>query len=231
MTVYIICKSEPTEESNFGLSTSDDALYLTCGEHESLLTVNEVAASAGGVMVFWSPFNGFLKLDYDVTANNLGVENYFRVTKAVSSLVCVAMPNQDGTHMAAVVYENVSYSGSYHQSFEHCNTAQAVDLVFPGTSEQRTRLRQAKTDLLTRVAAHDSLSSLEKQVDLLTRLVLDLCQAHGQEQSDAAQALASVLDQADSLAGLTPDQAARKIAGFKNRLRAAQAAYNVAKGV
>lgn len=102
--------------------------------------------------------------------------------------------------------------------------AVAAELV-PSAAAVRRR-NAAKMELVRVVNPLDSLSSLEKQVDLLSSLVLQLATlVPGANDIELADMLRSMLDSCSSNAGKTEDQVMQSITDFKRSLRQAQADY------
>lgn len=88
------------------------------------------------------------------------------------------------------------------------------------------RFRNAKVELLRKVGAHDSLSALEKQVDLLTRLVLQMAELIPVEsRPDMAAKFAKLIDDTGANHGKTDDDVIGQIVKFKGFMRACQAGY------
>lgn len=96
---------------------------------------------------------------------------------------------------------------------------------YPSASAVRRR-NAAKMELVREINPLDSLASLEKQVDMLTSLVLQLAEQMPDAQTiSLAPKLKSLIETCGANAGKTDDQALASIASFKQSLREAQAAY------
>jgi hypothetical protein len=232
MTSHVVLKTKPfsPENTKFTLSKADDTLTITHAAGASTtVSVSDVVAAGGILVLYWSPVNDFVYIPDDVSINSVGTESYIRYSKAANKTLAAFISNPEQTDFVGVIYEGVIYDGAFSECFYDCATAQAVDLVFPGYSTTRLAHRHAKSSLLTKIGTHESLSSLEKQVDMLTRLVLDLIGAQS-GQYPSAVLLNQLLADADANAGKEPGQTYEKIKSFKTKLRAAQAAYFAERG-
>lgn len=95
----------------------------------------------------------------------------------------------------------------------------------PSISALVTR-NKAKRALLAHVKAEDSLSALEKQVDLLTKLVSGLIASQSAYAApDWYASFISAIDQADSTKFITKEAAVAEVKGLKDQIRALQEKY------
>lgn len=87
------------------------------------------------------------------------------------------------------------------------------------------RQAHAKRRLLANAPISDSLSALEKQVDLLSALVVELAAKVPDSESALAKEIKTLVEQHGANAGKTTEQAVASIVDFKARLRDLQAEY------
>jgi len=84
----------------------------------------------------------------------------------------------------------------------------------------------AKIELLRKINPLDSLASLEKQVDLLSALVIQLAGlVPGHEAIGLVEQVQHIIDDASANAGKTDEQTVASVMSFKTSLRQAQADY------
>ena len=97
--------------------------------------------------------------------------------------------------------------------------------IFPGSDKLGTR-NLAKIELLRKINPLDSLASLEKQVDLLSALVIQLAGlVPGHEAIGLVEQVQHIIDDASANAGKTDEQTVASVMSFKTSLRQAQADY------
>ena len=97
--------------------------------------------------------------------------------------------------------------------------------IFPGSDKLGTR-NLAKIELLRKINPLDSLASLEKQVDLLSVLVIQLAGlVPGHEVIGLVEQVQHIIDEASANAGKTDEQTVTSVMSFKTALRQAQADY------
>ena len=97
--------------------------------------------------------------------------------------------------------------------------------IFPGSDKLGTR-NLAKIELLRKINPLDSLASLEKQVDLLSVLVIQLAGlVPGHEAIGLVEQVQQIIDEASANAGKTDEQTVTSVMSFKTALRQAQADY------
>jgi len=87
------------------------------------------------------------------------------------------------------------------------------------------RRAHAKRRLLANAPISDSLSALEKQVDLLSALVVEIAAKVPGSESALATEIKTLVEQNGANAGKTTEQAVASIVDFKARLRNLQAEY------
>lgn len=229
MTIHIITKTPVASEGGeFSVScTASEISIARVGSDASVsLTLADLAKYQGGAVVHWSNVYGFVLSDADSLINDKDLDAYLAYARNVEKNVAAIVMNDTGTEAAAVFYTPIMYDGDVILSNKSCTTAEAVEAVFPGALERRMRFRNAKVDLLRKVGAHDSLSAMEKQVDLLSKLVIQLADmVPGGNGIELVGKVRHLIDQAGTNAGKTDDQVLEKIVEFKGRMRSAQAAY------
>ena len=87
-----------------------------------------------------------------------------------------------------------------------------------------------KIALLRKLNPLDSLAALEKQVDLLSALVVQLAAlVPGHEAIELVEQLQHIIDEASANAGKTDEQIVAGVMSFKTALRQAQADYFAAR--
>jgi hypothetical protein len=97
--------------------------------------------------------------------------------------------------------------------------------IFPGSDKLGTR-NLAKIELLRKINPLDSLASLEKQVDLLSVLVIQLAGlVPGHEAIGLVEQVQHIIDEASANAGKTDEHTVTSVMSFKTALRQAQADY------
>ena len=97
--------------------------------------------------------------------------------------------------------------------------------IFPGSDKLGTR-NLAKIELLRKINPLDSLASLEKQVDLLSALVIQLAGlVPGHEAIGLVEQVQHIIDDASANAGKTDEQTVASVMSVKTSLRQAQADY------
>ena len=97
--------------------------------------------------------------------------------------------------------------------------------IFPSSDKLGTR-NLAKIELLRKINPLDSLASLEKQVDLLSALVIQLAGlVPGHEAIGLVVQVQHIIDDASANAGKTDEQTVASVMSFKTSLRQAQADY------
>lgn len=229
MTMHIITKAQvDPKDVEFSVSCTSSAITIArVGTDISVsLTLADLADYQGGAVVHWSKVYGFVLSDADSLINDKELDAYLAYARNVEKNVAAIVMNEAGTEAAAVFYAPISYDGDAILSDKSCSTAEAVEAVFPGSLERRMRFRNAKVELLRKVGAHDSLSALEKQVDLLTSLVVQLAQL---VPAESRLTLASKLDQllmgTGSNQGKDDDEVIEKVAQFKGLMRSCQSEY------
>lgn len=229
MKIHVISRCPVnTDDAQFSVVADDNGLSISATTGETItITAQDVSKYSGGLCIQWSAIYNFVFDGIDDLVNDKGLAAYVKYNRNVSKTIAVIIPNEDGTELAAVFYAAFKYAGDTVPFNKVGLTAHAVDEVFPGYAQKHMKSRDAKINLLREIGAHDSLSSLEKQVDLLTRLVLELAK---NSPSDVSIALSAVLASGDSIGSTSPGDAVTKIIGFKKRLRQAQADYHAAKG-
>lgn len=229
MTIHIITKAPvDPKDGEFSVSCTSSAITIArVGTDISVsFTLADLADYRGGVVVHWSKVYGFVLSDADSLINDKELDAYLGYARNVEKNVAAIVMNEAGDEAAAVFYAPISYEGDAILIDKLCSTAEAVEAVFPGSLERRMRFRNAKIDLLRKVGAHDSLSALEKQVDLLSKLVVQLAEIV--PDGDGIQLVGKVrqlIDQAGTNAGKTDDHVIEKIVEFKGLMRSCQAEY------
>lgn len=229
MTFHIISKCPISK---------DDAEYRVSCTHEFIriehiateksisLSMNEIAEFKGCAVIHWSPVYGFLTSSADSLINDKDLASYLNYARNVERNVAAIVLNDEGTEAAAVLYGVIDCDGEVILNETNCATAAAIEQVFPGAYASRMRFRNAKVELLRKIGSHDSLSALEKQVDLLTALVVQLAQ-HVPAASRPALALKleQLVTSTGSNQGKTDDEVIEKVAQFKGLMRSCQAEY------
>lgn len=229
MTFHIISKCPVSKyDAEYRVSCTDEFI---CIEHVATarsisLTINEIAEFKGCAVIHWSPVYGFLTSSADSLINDKDLASYLNYARNVERNVAAIVLNDEGTEAAAVLYGLIDCDGKVILSEKNCSTAEAVDQVFPGKYAARMRFRNAKVELLRKVGSHDSLSALEKQVDLLTALVVQLAQ-HVPAKSRPALALKleQLVTSTGSNQGKADDEVIEKVAKFKGLMRSCQTEY------
>lgn len=140
--------------------------------------------------------------------------------KEIGALYC-----GDTTDEMALVITEACKTQALCETVEPAAPAQMIATIFPKALELRRR-NAAKMNLLNQINPMDSLASLEKQVDLLTLLVIELAGHIPQaNDSDLLAKTSNMLAQASSVSSMTTAQAIDNIANFKAYLRTAVAQY------
>lgn len=229
MKFHIIAKCPVSEQdAEYRVSRESDRIAI---EHTATgkvicISLAELAAFKGGAIVHWSPVYGFLTSDADHLVNDKDLNSYLSYARNVDRNVAAIVLNEQGTEAAAVFYGVIDCDGEVILSEKNCATAAAIEQVFPGVYASRMRFRNAKVELLRKVGSHDSLSALEKQVDLLTALVVQLAQ---HVPAESRPALASKLEQlligTGANQGKADDAVIETVAQFKGLMRSFQAEY------
>ncbi len=152
--------------------------------------------------------------DWPAVMSRMGFE------KEIGALYCGETPEE----MALVITEACKTEAQC-EIVERAAPAQMIAAIYPKALEIRRR-NAAKMNLLNQVNPMDSLASLEKQVDLLTLLVIELAGHIPQAIDSALLAKTSdMLVQTSSVANMTTDKAIENISHFKSYLRTAVAQY------
>lgn len=229
MTFHIISKCPiSVDAAEYLVSRESDRVNI---EHAATgktisVSLSEVAEFKGGAVVHWSPVYGFLTSSADHLINDKDLDSYLSYARNVDRNVAAIVLNEQGTEAAAVFYGVIDCDGEVILSEKNCATAAAIEQVFPGVYASRMRFRNAKVELLRKVGSHDSLSALEKQVDLLTSLVVQLAQHVPAESRPAlASKLQQLVTSTGSNQGKTDDEVIEKVASFKSLMRSYQAEY------
>jgi hypothetical protein len=101
--------------------------------------------------------------------------------------------------------------------------------IFPDSEKLGVR-NLAKIALLRKLNPLDSLAALEKQVDLLSSLVIQLANlVPGQDDIALVNHLQHIINDASANAGKSDDQTVASVMSFKKALRQAQADYFAAR--
>jgi hypothetical protein len=101
--------------------------------------------------------------------------------------------------------------------------------IFPDSEKLGVR-NLAKIELLRKLNPLDSLAALEKQVDLLSDLVLQLANlVPGKEHIALVHHVQQIINDASANAGKSDDQSVASVMSFKKALRQAQADYFAAR--
>lgn len=226
----IITKSPTNQEGSIYevvISPANELILTHLPSTKSIIvTIDSLKTYNGALVVQWSSLYGFILSGGDDLINDKALHGYIQYAKNIEYVVAAIVPNSQKTKAAAVFYTKINYSGEVTINDKPNTTAEAVELVFPGHAAQRMRFRNAKIDLLRGVSAYDSLSSLEKQVDLLSKLVLVMASKLDlPTETSTIEALTDILSKADSNTGSTPAQIAAKVEDFKVKLRQKQLKY------
>lgn len=229
MTIHIITKIPVnTASGEFRVQCDSDSIsiaHINSGISISS-RLSDIASFKGGVIVHWSTLYGFVLSEADSLINDKELAAYLNSVNNIEKDIASIVLNNTGTEAAAVFYAPIVFDGTALLSDKHCSTAEAVDLVFPGSFEQRMRFRKSKIGLLRKVGAHDSLSALEKQVDLLSELVIQIADLiPGSENTPLISKVRQLIDQSSANRGKTNEQVLEKILEFKRGMRNAQASY------
>lgn len=231
---HIIAKRVKKEGgSEFSAIRDSQTLTITHQASSSTIEVNraELDDPNNGLIIYFSALNGFVTAKANDLVNQKDLTSYLAYAMNSGDPICAIMPNQSLTEAAAVFYKSVDVEGDVVESFNDCATSEAVDAVFPGTSEMRLRFKRAKVDLLRQIGANDSLASLEKQVDLLSILVIDLAEKQPENERPAwLPAFKSAVLQNSAVSFKGIDGAIEDFAEMKSKLRQLQAVYFAARG-
>lgn len=133
---------------------------------------------------------------------------------------------------AVLTFRPTYYEGEYHRFQRHDRSANFIDEVIPGFAARRIGYTNARRAALNAVRPHDSLAELEKQVDLLTDLVLrlvDKALPKSERPSWHAQ-FKAVFAQTDSTQFKCAADNIDAIAETKGRLRQMQKEYFANRG-
>ncbi len=226
--IHIITKRQVDNDAGeYVVETTADSLKLThvSTGAELVLTIADLAQYPGGAVISWSDVHKFVVVGADDLINQKDLSSYLAFARNTSVSVGTFAANETGTEAAVVLYPTVKYDGDFVLCDRACTTAEALDLVFPGTSQHKLKRRNAKAELLRKIGAHDSLAALEKQVDLLTQLVLDMIAQQSLPPSELSVLLADVVGTAGANNGVSVQTASEKVKQFKTALRQAQNAY------
>lgn len=133
---------------------------------------------------------------------------------------------------AVVSFVETLYEGTDALSIDRVDrTAGLVNDVIPGFAAQRLSYANARRELLKRISPLDSIGELEKQVDLLTGLVLQLMRQKSAKAGAPAwlAEFEKAIEQTSSVKGMTPEESIAAIKATKGNLREALASYHLNK--
>lgn len=230
MRIHVIAKcAANTEDAQFMIQISDHGISITrvaTGVTATVTLFDAIERYPGGVAIKWSEVYGFVLVSVDSLINDKGLGAYLVQMRNIEQNIATIVPNEEGTALAAVIYTAFTYTGEIVEVQRVCGMAEAVNEVFPGYLESRTKFRDAKIDLLSAIGSNDSLSSLEKQVDLLSTLVIALVEKQPEyERPDWLSQFKTVIEQGSSLRFKGPLKAIEDIAERKAHIRALQEQY------
>lgn len=195
------------------------------GEVKSIdLSINDLGAYES-MTIHYSPTHGFLPVKNSVNSRDTDAfySYYYNCKEGISA--CFARGGSSDT--ALTLYGSTKAGNWVNESFDMpmSNTA-LLDKFLPGFASNFGRRRDAKVKLMSSISPLDSLSSLEKQVDLLTSLVVQLAALiPGSDALSLVSKIKGVVDQAGSNENKTDDEAVDSITTFKKSLRQAQEVY------
>jgi len=119
------------------------------------------------------------------------------------------------------------YEGKYQRIDRADRSANYVEELIPGFAARRLQYTNARREMFSGVNMSDSLADLEKQVDLLTQVVVTLAQKHldDDERPKWFDQFVSIFNLNDSTKFKTPEENIEAIGETKSNLRQAQQVY------
>jgi hypothetical protein len=234
MTIHIITKSTVNQETAEYVVIQDGTTLSITKKGTEVVTnisLSDAGKYTNGIVVHWSGIGEFVLSSTDSLINDKELVGYLNYTKSLDKVVGVMVFNPLNGEGAVVFYAPIEYEGNVVVVDKACSTAEAVDAVFPGILEKRSKARAAKINLLRKIGAHDSLSSLEKQVDLLTSLVVQMAALIPVETRPAlAEKMQQLLDAVGTNQNKPDEAVLAKILEFKTHMRETQTEYFVQRG-
>ena len=198
------------------------------GDFECCLSADDVEASwSGGLAVLFSPTHGFTVTPNDRIINDPSHLPYIhKVLHANEAYIASVVPNSSGSEAVVILFAGARYDGPYDLCQGDVLTADIVNTYFPGYADLRLKWRKAKTALVYGVSPLDSLAALERQVDLLTMLVLTLAQQQpSDEQPPWLPQLSEVFGQTSSVSEESVISAIAAMKDYKSHIRSLQKEY------
>lgn len=179
----------------------------------------------GRVLYYWSAYgDGFVAAsNYE---NSRDYDAFMR-----SRFGCpegpVLVAARGGSGELALVVTAPMHTALPYQAHGYGPSAYAVDTVIPGYSQSaRAKSNKAKRDLLEQISPLDLLAEQEKQVDLLSMLVIDLAEKQPQsERPDWLPGFKAAVAQHSAVQFKGPQGAIADIVERKARMRELQRAY------
>lgn len=126
-----------------------------------------------GAAIYWSALGEFIYCDDLYESRDK--DAYIRYSFACHEGYILSVGwGETPDDLAVISFRAARYDGDYKR-FNRTDMAQNfVDEVIPGFAARRLKYVEARRNALTKITPLDSISELEKQVDLLSTMVFDL---------------------------------------------------------
>jgi hypothetical protein len=126
-----------------------------------------------GAIIYWSGYGDFLY--EDDMYENPNKDAYMRYAYAChEGYVCGVGWGETENDLAMICFKPCVYSGIFTNHPKPDKAPNIIDSVIPGFAEKRLGYIDPKRNLIKDISSLDSLSSLEKQVDILSLLVFEM---------------------------------------------------------
>ena len=232
MKFHIAKKPIHADAPEYVLVIDDSALVFNRGEEACSLTPDQINQSwPGGLALLYSPTHSFVVTENDKIIDDPGHLPYLQnVLHAEPGYIASIVPNEEGSECVVVLYSPVKFDGEFDISYGHAKTATVVEKYFPGYAAQRLAWRDAKSALVKRISPLDAIADAEKQIDLLSMLVISLAEKQPEdERPEWLPQFKAAVEQGSSLQFKGADKAIADVAERKAQIRALQGQYFKAK--
>jgi hypothetical protein len=199
--------------TGIGFDTKDLTLRVSdLGHYESMT-------------IYFSQIHGLLPVKNLV--NSRDTCQFYKTYYNCSDTISAYFARGGGDDSVLVLHGNAEVGNWTNEVRNTVMTSNAIACqLLPGFANTFTKRRDAKVDLMRKVSPLDSLSSLEKQVDLLSALVIQLAAlVPGSDSVGLIQKIKAIIDDAGSNSNKSEDQSVSDIVSFKRSLREAQGIY------